>query len=170
LTKPEGVPDTLWDEAAGSEFKAVAHETGLTAKQFAKVVEWEGTRMAKAVADMEAKAVAEGEAAVGELQKKWGLQFERRMDSAARIVQQLDPVLARDVKLGNNARFIEAMAKVADMIAEHPIGGEGRNGGGIMSAREQIAKIQADKTHAYWKGDAAAVAQMTELLARARHG
>jgi hypothetical protein len=166
LVKPKDLPDAAWDNAAGNEFKKMAHEAGLTKAQFAMCVEWEAARVAKGLQDMEARQEAEAQGAIDTLRKTWGLQFDRRVASAVRMAETLSPALAHDMKLANHVPFIEAMAKVADMIAERPLGPGARDGGGFESASEQIKKIEADRNHPYWKGDAAAIAQMAELVAR----
>jgi hypothetical protein len=170
LAKPKDLPDAAWDNEAGNEFKKLAHEAGLTREQFAKCVEWEAARVAKGMQDMAARTEAEKQGCIEALEKKWGLQFDRRVESAARLAEQLDPALAHDALFMNNARFIEVMAKVADMIAERPLGPGARDGAGFASASEQIKKIQGDKNHPYWKGDPAAVAQVSMLMARAQRG
>lgn len=157
LAKPDALKDVGLDDAALGEVKALAHKHGLTQKQLGALGEWYFGTMAKSLEGVQQQQEQAKEAAIGELKKEWGTNYEANLQAAERgaaIVGLTKEVFAADPALANNPHFIKAMAKVAEMTKEASGAGLRNQGGGLginspEQAKAEIAKIRGDKTHPY---------------------
>ena len=179
IEKPEALKDIGLDEKALGEVRTLAHGLGLTQQQLGPLTDWYFKQVGGSLEAVQAQQVAAKEAAVGELKKEWGAEYDANLKAAERgaaIAGLSLDVLKATPELSNNPHFIRAMVKVAQMTKENPGAGM-RNQPGSMgantpeAARAEIAKIRADKNHPYNNTQAnpkdreAAVAEMGRLYA-----
>lgn len=145
------------DEKVLGEYQAVAHKLGLTQKQMAELTAFHFGKVGASLESAQQQVLQQKEAAIGELKKEWGANYDANLQAAERgaaIVGIGKEVFQADPALANNPHFIKAMAKVAEMTKEAPGAGLRNQGGGIginspEAAKAEIAKIRGDKAHPY---------------------
>lgn len=113
LSVPEGyVADGL------DNFKAFAHEHGLTEAQANKLLEFDNSRMQQAY---KAQEQAETQA-VESLKTEWGVNFKKNVTLAQRAVEKIGgPDLKKfldESRLGNNPQLVKMFHKIGESISE----------------------------------------------------
>ena len=157
LNKPDALKDIGLDEKSLQEVKSLAHKNGLTQKQLGALGDWYFGTVAKSLESVNQQQVQAKESAINVLKQEWGSNFDANLQAAERgaaIVGVGKEVFQADPALANNAHFIKAMAKVAQMTAESSGVGLRNQGGSIginspESAKAEIARIRSDKAHPY---------------------
>lgn len=153
-----------WDPDLQQQFGKLAHDIGLSKKQFEALVEFEGERVG-IIAHTGAKAL---KAAEDTLQEEWGGNFTRNVAYAQRAVGEIGgdelKAVLDDTGLGNNPIIAKAMYKIGRMMVEDGIiPGEVAGATTKQQALDKIAEISADAAHPYHTGDAHAVEEMRKL-------
>lgn len=176
----EGVPEGFpMNEELRKGFASKAHELGLNKRQVGELYKWfmsENIKEYNGLVNNTKGAMAKGETA---LRQEWGQAFEERVDIAKKVIRsQGDPELIAYLEesgLGNDPRMI----KFAFNVGRHFSEGDLLRGAAAVNmspaeAEEEIAKIRADKKHAYWDKfnpeHKLAVARMEQLYIAAEKG
>jgi len=167
-------------EELAADYADIAHKLRLTPDQAKGVLDYyKSTVEQSGAASLEAAEVAK-EQTVESLRSEWGRAFDQKVEAAAQVAQEFgDPdmfniTLADGSKLGDNAEFIKAFAKIADfrqtVTSEDTVAEMSQSN--VMtpaSAQAEIDAIMGDKTHAYWDrknpvGRQKAVERMQHLM------
>lgn len=152
LNAPEGVSV---NEAKRDEFLQKAHELGLTNDQVQKLAEYE---LSIHQQQQEAMMSARDQAAE-QLREQWGHEYSNRLAGAkevAKIYSEKYPAAMQEILEGpmaNNPAVISMMAELAKTFVESGHAGAAtipNYGVSAEEAREQIAEIYGNKSHAYW--------------------
>ena len=187
LGRPETPNDYGFDvdgnvitEELAANYADVAHKLRLTPDQAKGVLDYYRSTVEQEGAQSLELAEVAKEQTVQSLRQEWGRAFDQKVEAAARVAQEFaDPemfniTLADGSKLGDNAEFIKAFAKIADFrqsvtsedtVAEMPQS----NVMTPAAAQAEIDAIMNDKTHAYWDrknpvGRQQAVERMQHLM------
>jgi len=152
LVKPETLPDGVaWDDAYAAEFGKTAHELGLTAKQAAKLTEFQTQRIAAQVAQAREEIAKSLEAEKADLAKRFNGDTNA-VNAAVAAAQKVGakvglPPNAFDPAdkdyWGNEA--LAAFAKLSAQLGEHGFT-PGSGNPGAMSVDEAKA-IMGNKDH-----------------------
>jgi len=167
-------------EELAADYADIAHKLRLTPDQAKGVLDYyRSTVEQSGAASLEAAEVAK-EQTVESLRSEWGRAFDQKVEAAAQVAQEFgnpdmfNITLADGSKLGDNAEFIKAFAKIADF--RHTVTSEDTvaemSQSNVMtpaSAQAEIDAIMGDKTHAYWDrknpvGRQKAVERMQHLM------
>jgi len=107
-------------EELATNYADVAHKLRLTPDQAKGVLDYyRSTVEQSGAASLEAAEVAK-EQTVESLRSEWGRAFDQKVEAAAQVAQEFgnpdmfNITLADGSKLGDNAEFIKAFAKIAD--------------------------------------------------------
>lgn len=128
LEVPEGI-----DEQAATQFAQRALEAGLTPEQAQQLFEMNTTAYLEAVRAKEQRTEKAREA----LRKEWGDEYDAKLASAQKLVEQYGGPEAlqvlRSTELGESPALAQMFAKLADTFAEDrgTAGGAPGSGGGI---------------------------------------
>lgn len=169
----EGAPEdfNLSEDPEANALRVIAHEAGLTDKQYQHVVR----SMAEGRMIAQAASYQDFSEDVGTLRKEWGLAYDDRYRAAARIAVQLNAPesLVEGFQTGyvdpDTIRFFhELTQKIGKEGTE--LSDQGDAGSGLLppsEAKEQIDQIMNNKTHPYWDSHhpehGAALKKMLEL-------
>jgi hypothetical protein len=167
-------------EELAADYADIAHKLRLTPDQAKGVLDYyRSTVEQSGAASLEAAEVAK-EQTVESLRSEWGRAFDQKVEAAAQVAQEFgnpdmfNITLADGSKLGDNAEFIKAFAKIADfrqtVTSEDTVAEMSQSN--VMtpaSAQAEIDAIMGDKTHAYWDrknpvGRQKAVERMQHLM------
>jgi hypothetical protein len=144
---PEGFP---MDEEALGQFKSVAHENGLTAKQANALQKWYFEQNAGNFETMVRAAEDEMTAAQANLRTEWGNAYDQKLATAMRAVREFggDELVANleESGLGNNTALVKTFAEIGAKISgDVSIEGNASEGNRTpMQLKAEIAKIQSD--------------------------
>lgn len=148
-------------EERATEYADIAHKLRLTPDQakgvldyYRSVTENDMTTMA----NTNAQAMEQSAAA---LQAEWGDNYDAKMQSAQKVVDQfgagniMEMQLADGTKVGNHPDVIRAFAKIADFrqtVTSEDTVSEGTSSMGMSAqqAGNEIQAIMGDRSHAYW--------------------
>lgn len=148
-------------EERATEYADIAHKLRLTPDQakgvldyYRSVAENDMTTMA----NTNAQAMEQSAAA---LQAEWGDNYDAKMQSAQKVVDQfgagniMEMQLADGTKVGNHPDVIRAFAKIADFrqtVTSEDTVSEGTSSMGMSAqqAGNEIQAIMGDSSHAYW--------------------
>jgi hypothetical protein len=168
LGRPEAPSDYGFDvdgnvitEELATDYAEVAHKLRLTPDQAKGVLDYYRSAVEQTGAQSLELAEAAKEQTVESLRSEWGRAFDQKVEAAAKTAQEFaDPemfniTLADGSKLGDNAEFIKAFAKIADF--RHSVTSEDTvaemSQSNVMTpatAQAEIDAIMNDKSHAYW--------------------
>ena len=186
LGRPEAPSDYGFDvdgnvitEELATNYADVAHKLRLTPDQAKGILDYYRSSVEQSGEQSLELAEAAKEQTVESLRSEWGRAFDQKVEAAARVAQEFaDPemfniTLADGSRLGDNAEFIKAFAKIADfrqsVTSEDTVAEMSQSN--VMTpanARAEIDAIMGDKTHAYWDkrnpGHANAVTNMQHLM------
>jgi hypothetical protein len=143
---PEGIP---YDEALEKAVLPVAHKLGLTPQQLQGLVDFIADhRVAETTANIEALQAGMDEAEAA-LRKEWGAGYERQLALAARTAKRFggEELVAalNDSGFGNNPHLARAFAKIAGLLAEDTMKGDGTpTRPAVDAALAEIARIQGE--------------------------
>ena len=167
-------------EEVASNYAEVAHKLRLSPEQAKGVLDYYKNAVEQFDSNSLESAEIAKEQTVQSLRQEWGRAFDQKVEAAARVAQEFaDPemfniTLADGSKLGDNAEFIKAFAKIADfrqtVTSEDTVAEMSQSN--VMtpaSAQAEIDAIMGDKTHAYWDrknpvGRQKAVERMQHLM------
>ena len=168
LGRPETPKDYGFDidgnvitEELAANYADVAHKLRLTPDQAKGVLDYYRSTVEQEGAQSLELAEVAKEQTVQSLRQEWGRAFDQKVEAAARVAQEFaDPemfniTLADGSKLGDNAEFIKAFAKIADfrqsVTSEDTVAEMSQSS--VMTpatAQAEIDAIMNDKSHAYW--------------------
>lgn len=168
LGRPETPKDYSFDidgnvitEEVASNYADVAHKLRLTPDQAKGVLDYYKNAVEQFDSNSLESAEIAKEETVQSLRQEWGRAFDQKVEAAARVAQEFaDPemfniTLADGSKLGDNAEFIKAFAKIADfrqsVTSEDTVAEMSQSN--VMTpatAQAEIDAIMNDKSHAYW--------------------
>ena len=168
LGRPETPKDYGFDvdgnvitEELAANYADVAHKLRLTPDQAKGVLDYYRSTVEQEGAQCLELAEVAKEQTVQSLRQEWGRAFDQKVEAAARVAQEFaDPemfniTLADGSKLGDNAEFIKAFAKIADfrqsVTSEDTVAEMSQSS--VMTpatAQAEIDAIMNDKSHAYW--------------------
>jgi hypothetical protein len=168
LGRPESPSDYGFDvdgnvitEEVAANYADVAHKLRLTPDQAKGVLDYYKTAVEQFDSNSLESAEIAKEETVQSLRQEWGRAFDQKVEAAARVAQEFaDPemfniTLADGSKLGDNAEFIKAFAKIADfrqsVTSEDTVAEMSQSN--VMTpatAQAEIDAIMNDKSHAYW--------------------
>jgi hypothetical protein len=168
LGRPESPSDYGFDvdgnvitEEVAANYADVAHKLRLTPDQAKGVLDYYKTAVEQFDSNSLENAEIAKEETVQSLRQEWGRAFDQKVEAAARVAQEFaDPemfniTLADGSKLGDNAEFIKAFAKIADfrqsVTSEDTVAEMSQSN--VMTpatAQAEIDAIMNDKSHAYW--------------------
>ena len=136
LEIPEGVE---LKETLDKDFLPIAHKLNLNQDQVAGLGEWYSRmRLDEAVANKEST-----DAAVSELKKEYGQDYQMKFDSAVAVIEKVgSEQLARELEsgLGNNPGLIKMLADLAPAVLED---GYFREGGGVKTTMTR-SEVEAE--------------------------
>lgn len=168
LGRPEAPSDYGFDvdgnvitEELATNYADVAHKLRLTPDQAKGILDYYRSSVEQSGEQSLELAEAAKEQTVESLRNEWGRAFDQKVEAAARVAQEFaDPemfniTLADGSKLGDNAEFIKAFAKIADfrqsVTSEDTVAEMSQSN--VMTpatAQAEIDAIMNDKSHAYW--------------------
>jgi len=168
LGRPETPNDYGFDvdgnvitEELAANYADVAHKLRLTPDQAKGILDYYRSTVEQEGAQSLELAEVAKEQTVQSLRQEWGRAFDQKVEAAARVAQEFaDPemfniTLADGSKLGDNAEFIKAFAKIADfrqsVTSEDTVAEMSQSS--VMTpatAQAEIDAIMNDKSHAYW--------------------
>lgn len=143
---PEGTP---FDEAMLDNFKEVAHEAGLSAKQANALQKWYMEKTGEQFEGMVRSAEDEMAEAQSSLRKEWGNAYDQKLNQAMRAIREFggDDLANEldDTGLGNNVQLIKAFAEAGSKImGDTTIEGQAENARTPAQLKAEIARIQSD--------------------------
>jgi hypothetical protein len=148
-------------------FKDMAHQANLTQAQADFLHRWYFENASKAEvmkAQTTEKAIKDGETA---LRTEWGADYNKKLSNVQTVVKKFGGQEVIDAlgDIGSNPKVVKFIAKLSEHFSEDDITQMGDKGTPteVNTAKEKIKAILADKTHPYWKGDQAAIKEVTEL-------
>lgn len=148
-------------EELATNYADIAHKLRLTPDQAKGVLDYYKSSVEQSGAQSLELAEAAKEQTVESLRSEWGRAFDQKVEAAAKVAQEFaDPemfniTLADGSKLGDNAEFIKAFAKIADfrqsVTSEDTVAEMSQSS--VMTpatAQAEIDAIMNDRSHAYW--------------------
>lgn len=166
-------------EEAANNFADIAHSLRLNPQQAEGIMDYYRSSVEQAMAAETGVMEEARESTEASLRQEWGRAYEQKVEAAAKTAQEFaapevfDITLADGSKLGDNAEFIKAFAKIAEfrqtVTSEDTVAEMSQSN--VMTpanARAEIDAIMGDRSHAYWDkrnpGHASAVANMQQLM------
>lgn len=162
---PEGVE---LNQDAMAEFNQLAHEAGLTNKQYNTMLK---------VYSEEKLAEAEHQAQtadqfLSQAKEMWGPEFSQRADAAKAVRDMYMEKYPEAMKAlvsgpnGNNPALLSMLAELSGSFQEKGVIGSSSKfqfGTSAEEANEKLSEIMSNKSHPYWAGDKAAVERVNKL-------
>jgi len=155
ITVPPGYEQYYQDDTMTS-FKETGHKLGLTPDQMTGLMEWQNGAIDLQTQN-EQSSVNEAAGNSEELlRKEFGADYDKQLRAANRALniygdKELQQKL-QDPRFGNDPALIRLLANAGKGITEDSAKGTANNSL-VMSpldAKNQIEKINSDKSHAYW--------------------
>jgi len=148
-------------EEVATDYADIAHKLRLSPDQAKGILDYYKSSIEQSGAQSLELAEAAKEQTVESLRSEWGRAFDQKVEAAARVAQEFaDPemfniTLSDGSKLGDNAEFIKAFAKIADfrqsVTSEDTVSENSRSMAMTPAhAKNEIESIMGDKTHPYW--------------------
>ena len=148
-------------EERATEYADIAHKLRLTPEQANGVLEYYRSAVQHdldSVSQINSKAIEEATSA---LQAEWGNNFDAKIESAQKVVDQfgagniMEMQLSDGTKLGNHPEVIKTFAKIAEFrqnVTSEDTVSESTSalGMSVQQASNEIQAIMGDRSHAYW--------------------
>jgi hypothetical protein len=164
---PEG-DSIAFEEAQLNDLKAVAHELGLTKKQFTKFAEKFGNQNAASAATMK----EQNQSNLNRIQTEWGLSAEAKYQEVTNFAKQagapeqlVQGLIDKKVD-ADTVFWLSQMSKNMGEKTNVDFNSNNSNNG-VMTpseAEEKIAEIYRNREHPYHSGDEKAQKRMHELM------
>ncbi len=143
-----------------STFKALMKENHISPSVAQKLLDAHLGEFTAVEQQRAQQAEAAKTAAENELKNKWGMKYSENMANANKFLEKMSGNQADYEyflgKIGNDAKFIELLARMGENVSEGSLGGfEGQVSGFTKTPAEAKAewdKIQNDPNDAYWTG------------------
>lgn len=149
---PEGM-----DEDFVKGFKDLAVKNGILPKQADKLFEFYNSHVDKVISNNEAENKRIFEESVNGLKKEWGLGYERKLQAASGLFNQIADEESKKVfnesGLGNNPVVIKMFAKLAEQMGEDKFVNANNIGSVGLTpseAQQKINDIYGNKDHPYY--------------------
>lgn len=151
--KYETPENIKFDPEVDGQFRALAHELGITQKQFEGLQDFASELASNAQEASMPEGTEEAYAyAEKELKSAWGDEMESNLHNARKAVIKMvgeDGIdWAESNGLANDPKFLQLMAKVGAMTGEDSLH-MGRPSMGKEAAQMKIAEIMGNTSHAY---------------------
>jgi hypothetical protein len=166
-TKPEGIPDEHRSDERMTVLRTLAHDLGMTQKQFGKYMARDDARILAEVKAAEETAEREVGEAEKELKDLWGMAYEERIQIVNRFINETtEEGEERDdfiKKYGRDPLFVKWAAKTGKKLVESDVLIAELTQKAPKEAQVEFAELQAtDQYKKYMRGelDAAAHANM----------
>ena len=142
----EGIPeDVSVDKGRLDSILKLAHETGMTKKQVAKMYRGMLELDSNNVQNMEKERATYQDNAINTLKKEWGHAFDEKTSLASNTAKKFGGEafinMLEETGMGNNVALIRAFANIGKIVAEDEIHGKGSSGSFVMSPAEAKAEI-----------------------------
>lgn len=143
----DGLPEGFQlDQSKIEAFKQMAHEAGLTQRQFENVVaKYIGSELQQVNQYLEQEAQK-----MSQLKQEWGVTFDDRVKMAQAIREQYFPFLPKNL----NSDMLKALVSVAEAMGKEPKDLADKKAKGDWLTPEeaelQLASIMKNKEHPYW--------------------
>ena len=155
---PDG---NILTEERATEYADIAHKLRLTPDQAQGVLDYYRSVAENDITSMTNANAQALEQSAAELQAEWGDNYDAKMQSAQKVVDQfeagniMEMQLADGTKLGNHPEVIRAFAKIADFrqtVTSEDTVSESTSSMGmsVQQAGNEIQAIMGDRSHAYW--------------------
>lgn len=142
------------DKGIVGSFKETAFKAGLTKSQASALQEWFIGQHLEANTSQAAARVAEKEAALAELDKRWGAAKNRNVAMIQQLVSEhggADVKAALDeTGAGNDPRVLEFLARMAGKMAEDNLIQPAPGGLTVEDAKKEMMAIRSDMKGPYW--------------------
>lgn len=151
-------------------FKSEMHKLGLTQSQVDGLHKWYFENASKGeVAKEQAteKALKDGESA---LRAEWKDKYDVNLNNAKKVANRFGGKEAIEAlgDLGSHPAIVKMLGNIAANFSEDVISDvKTKQVEGNEGAKAKIKAIHADKSHPYWKGDSAAIKEVTQLYKEA---
>jgi len=148
-------------EERATEYADIAHRLRLTPDQAQGVLDYYRSVAENDLTSMTNANAQALEQSAAELQAEWGDNYDTKIQSAQKVVDQfeagsiMEMQLADGTKLGNHPEVIRAFAKIADFrqtVTSEDTVSESTSSMGmsVQQAGNEIQAIMGDRSHAYW--------------------
>lgn len=131
LEKPDLPPGLQYSQELESQFKKLAHETGLSASAASKLYGFFAQQSTQALNKAKAEAREQREEAERSMKKEWGQDYEKNVEALSRSVNQFGGPDFKEFMdktgFGNDPRFIQFLANVGkrvsggDVVTSEPV-------------------------------------------------
>lgn len=149
---PEGM-----DEDFVKGFKELAVKNGILPKQADKLFEFYNSHVEKVISTNEAENKRVFEESVNGLKKEWGQAFDRKLQAASGLFNQIadedSKKVFNETGIGNNPSVIKLFAKIAEQMGEDKFvqaNNLGSMGVTPAEAQQKINEIYGNKDHPYY--------------------
>jgi hypothetical protein len=149
---PEGM-----DEDFVKGFKEIAVKNGILPRQADKLFEFYNSHVEKVISTNEAENKKFFEESVNGLKKEWGQAYERKLQAASGLFNQIADEESKKVfnesGIGNNPVVIKMFAKLAEQMGEDKFvnaNNLGSMGLTPSEAQQKINEIYGNKDHPYY--------------------
>lgn len=171
--KAPEIEDVTFNDEQLADIKGLAHELGLTKKQFTKLAEKMGTQnAAQTSAAKDANATE-----IKAIQEEWGLAAEAKYQATVNFAKQAGAPEALVEALTNkqvDAKTVFWLSQLSKGVSEKSnMDFSSNNSNGILSpaeAQEKIGEILKNSEHPYHTGGEAAKRKMSDLIKLANPG
>jgi hypothetical protein len=142
----EGIPeDVSVDKGRLDSILKLAHETGMTKKQVAKMYRGMLELDSSNAQNMEKERATYQDNAVNTLKKEWGHAFDEKTSLASNTAKKFGGEsfinMLEETGMGNNIDLIRAFANIGRIVAEDEIHGKGSSESFVMSPAEAKVEI-----------------------------
>lgn len=129
LTKPEGLPDELWNAGEAAEFAKFAHEKGMSPELVKDLQAWYAQSTQGQVSAIQQQSAQQAEALRLSEAAELGKRFGDKLDPVLKDLQSVAQAMGRDTGIFDPAsdKFwgVEAVSLYADMLKRIPRGEDG---------------------------------------------
>lgn len=148
VTRNADIPENLQNSKYIDDFKATFHELGLNQKQVDGIMTKYDGQMLELMQEQSANAVDPVEARDTALKTEWGNDFKMNMSKADMAAKQLDPTGAIfNGVAATDPAFIQAMAKVADLIGGDSIVSGNSDPAGLDGIESELSTIRSSDAY-----------------------
>ena len=156
------------DKGIVGSFKETAYKAGLTKAQANSLQEWFiGQHLEQNTAQIAAR-VQEKEAALAELDKRWGAAKNRNVAMVQQLVSEHGGAEVKaaldETGAGNDPRVLEFLARMAGKMAEDNLIQPTAGGLTVEDAKKEMQAIRSDPKSPYWHKEHAGHKQAVERV------
>ena len=155
------------------EFTNVAHKIGLSDKQVGALLEYQMNTIKHEEENEPAEISRQKAETESVLKQEWGYDYDKKVAAADRALAVYGDDELKDLitnsTAGNNPAVIRFFARLGQEVTEDMAQNTQNNRLSVspLDAKDEIAKIMADNTHPYHKGDETAAEKVRQLHEKA---